>query len=139
MVLKKQAKTTPRPVSKIKNRYASQLIKHRKRIFCYAYQEDLDQAYAFYCSRYTDIKYEEFLNLGVTEISKKLSSIPKSEPLYDIIKSRTINIAKIKDKDEKRYWQEQKRINEIPQIFLSNREIDSILKNAMKNNKIGGK
>lgn len=123
---------------KIKNRYAMQLSKHSKRSFCFAYKEDLDQAYSFYCSRYKDIGYEEFLNLGITEVTKKLSSIPKSEPLYDIIKSRTINIAKIKDKDEKRYWQEQKRINEIPQIFLSNKEIDSILKNAMKNNKIGG-
>lgn len=131
-------KKPPRPTLKIKNRYATQLAKHSKRSFCFAYKEDLDQAYAFYCSRYKDITYEEFLNLGITEVTKKLSSIPKEEPLYDIIKSRTINIAKIKDKDEKRYWQEQKRINEIPQIFLSNKEIDSILKNAMKNNKIGG-
>ena len=52
---------------------------------------------------------------------------------------KKININKIKDKEEKKYWKEQKRINEIPQIFLSNQEIDSILNSAIKNNKIGGK
>jgi hypothetical protein len=66
----------------------------------------------------------------------KLNSIPESEPLYKIIQSRTINIAKIKDKDERKYWREQKRINKIPDIYLSNREIEESLKESMKN--VGG-
>ena len=56
--------------------------------FCFAYYKDLDEAYAFYCARYENIKYEEFLNLGIREFSMKLASIPESEPLYKIIKSR---------------------------------------------------
>ena len=66
----------------------------------------------------------------------KLNSIPENEPLYKIIQSRTINIAKIKDKDERKYWREQKRINKIPDIYLSNREIEESLKESMKN--VGG-
>lgn len=125
-------------MSKIKNRY-QQLSRNSKTIFCFGYQDDLDSAYAFYCSRYENITYDEFLKLEITDFRRKISSIPKDEPLYDIIKSRTININKIKDKEEKKYWKEQKRINEIPQIFLSNQEINSILNSAIKNNKIGGK
>lgn len=103
-----------------------------KTIFCFAYKEDLDQAYAFYCSRYENISYEEFLQLGLFEFKKKLNSIPKNEPLYDIIKSRTINISSIKDKEEKKYWQDLKRINAIPQIFISTDEIFKNLKEQMK-------
>ena len=66
----------------------------------------------------------------------KLNSIPESEPLYKIIQSRTKKIAKIKDKDERKYWREQKRINKIPDIYLSNREIEESLKESMKN--VGG-
>ncbi len=66
----------------------------------------------------------------------KLNSIPENEPLYKIIQSRTIDIAKIKDKEEKKYWREQKRINKIPEIYLSNREIEEDLKESMKN--VGG-
>ena len=51
-------------------------------IFSWAYPEDLDQAYAFYCSRYENISWEEFMNLGFFEVKKKLGSIPESEPLY---------------------------------------------------------
>lgn len=103
-----------------------------KTIFCFAYQEDLDQAYAFYCSRYENITYKEFMNLGLFEFKKKLGSIPKSEPLYDIIKSRTINISKIKDKEERKYWRELKRINQIPQIFIPTKEIFDNLKGRLK-------
>ena len=80
------------------------------------------------------------MKLGFFEFKKKLGSIPKTEPLYDIIKSRTINISKIKDKEEKKYWRELRRINQIPQIYLPNKEINSMLKDAIKNNKklIGG-
>lgn len=67
----------------------------------------------------------------------KLNSIPESEPLYKIIQSRTIDIAKLKDKEERRYWREQKRINKIPEIYLSNREIEQELKESMIRN-VGG-
>lgn len=66
----------------------------------------------------------------------KLNSIPESEPLYKIIQSRTIDINKIKDKEERKYWREQKRINKIPEIYLSNREIQDGLKESLGN--VGG-
>lgn len=111
-----------------------------KKIFCFAYPEDLNQAYAFYCSRYENIKWETFLQLGFFEFKKKLSSIPKDEPLYDIIKSRTISLSKIKDKEERKYWRELKRINKIPQIYLSTEEIYQDLKENLKETKqLGGK
>ena len=123
------------PVSKITNN-----VRTRNKIFCFAYQDDLDQAYAFYCSRYQNITWEEFLDLGFFEFKKKLSSIPKSEPLYDIIKSRTIELSKIKNKEEKKYWKELKRINQIPQIFIRTEDIYKDLKYKMKDNKyLGGK
>ena len=92
--------------------------------------------YAFYCSRYKDISYKEFLDLRLSEFNMKLNSIPESEPLYKIIQSRTINVAKIKDKEERKYWREQKRINKIPDIYLSNKEIEESLKESMSN--LGG-
>jgi len=107
-------------------------------MFCYGYEYDLEQAYAFYCSRYQNITYEEFLTLTLSEFQKKISSIPKNEPLYDIIKSRAINLSKIKDKEEKKYWREQKRINQIPDLFYSSIELDKMLAKSVKFNKIGG-
>lgn len=110
----------------------------REMVFCYGFQDDLDQAYAFYCSRYENVSYEEFLGLKLSEFQKKLCSIPKNEPLYDIIKSRTINISKIKDKEEKKYWREQKRINKIPDLFYSATELERTLKSTIKSNNLGG-
>ena len=81
--------------------------------------------------------YEEFLQLPLTEFNMKFNSIPESEPLYKIIQSRTIDINKIKDKEERKYWREQKRINKIPDIYLSNREIEQDLKDSMVRN-VGG-
>ena len=117
----------------------SKTNKGDKTYFCLGYQNDLDQAYAFYCARYKDISYEEFLNIGISTLMKKLSSIPKSEPLYDIIKSRTINLTQIKDKEERKYWRELKKINRIPEIFIPTDEIYSQLKGRLKEtNKVGG-
>ena len=111
-----------------------------KKIFCFAYPEDLDQAYAFYCARYENIKWEDFKQLGLFEFKKKLGSIPKTEPLYDIIKSRTINIASIKDKEERKYWRELRRINQIPQIFIPTKEVFDNLKGRLKEtSQLGGK
>lgn len=106
-----------------------------KTIFSWAYPDDIDQAYAFYCARYENISWEEFMQLGFFEVRKKMSSIPESEPLYKIIKSRTIDTAKIKDKEERKYWQELKRINEIPQIYLPIKEIDKKLNDFTKKKK----
>ena len=94
--------------------------------------------YAFYCARYENISYEEFLKLGYEEFSMKLNSIPETEPLYKIIKSRTINVNKIKDKEERKYWRELEKINRIPDIYKSNQEIKEELKSAIKNNNLGG-
>lgn len=90
--------------------------------------------YAFYCARYENIKYDDFMKLGFEEFSMKLASIPESEPLFKIIKSRTINLSKIKDKEERKYWRELKRINAIPDIYKSNEEIEQELKMMIKNN-----
>lgn len=62
----------------------------------------------------------------------KLNSIPESEPLYKIIKSRSLDVNKIKDKEERKYWRELKEINRIPDIYLPNEELDRELKNKVK-------
>ena len=101
-----------------------------KTYFCFAYEKDLNQAYAFYCARYENITFKEFLNLGITDFLRKFSSIPESEPLYKILKSRTIELDKIKDKEEKKYWRELKRINRIPEEYIP---IDEIINELSKN------
>ena len=63
----------------------------------------------------------------------KFSSIPTKEPIHEIIKSRVINIAKIKDKDERKYWRELKRVNAIPDIYKTNKELDEELRSNFKN------
>ena len=58
---------------------------------------DMKQIYAFFCSRYGNISYNDLINMGYEEFSAKLSSIPESEPIYKIFQSRIIDISKIKD------------------------------------------
>lgn len=82
------------------------------------------------------MSYEEFSKLGFTETLIKIGSIPEDEPLYKIIKSRTINVNKIKDKNERKYWRELKRINKIPDIYLSDSEVYSNLRAQIKQNKL---
>ena len=53
----------------------------------------------------------------------KFNSVPESEPLHTILKSRTINLSKIKDKEERKYWSELKRLNKIPDEYISTQEI----------------
>lgn len=103
-------------------------------IICYGYPNDLNQMYAFYCARYENIKYNDFLKLGFEEFSMKLNSLPKDEPLYEIIKSRTIELGKVKNKDERKYWRELKRINKIPDIYKTTEEIEREFKEQLKNN-----
>lgn len=100
---------------------------------CFGYERDLEQMYAFYCARYENISYSEFLKLGIEQFTMKLNSIPKNEPLYEIIKSRTINLAKIKDKEERKYWRELKKINRIPDIYKTNDEIEREMLKELKN------
>ena len=66
----------------------------------------------------------------------KLDSIPESEPIFNIIKSRVIKLSTIKDKEERRYWRKQKKINKIPDIYLSSDELDMNMKEMFK--KVGG-
>lgn len=94
--------------------------------FCYAYYKDLEQAYAFYCSRYENISFNDFLQLDLNELTMKIQSIPETEPLYKVMKSRTINLSEIKDKEERKYWQELKRINKIPYAYYNKTDITPI-------------
>lgn len=72
------------------------------------------------------------LKIGYEEFKMKLNSIPESEPLYKIIKSRSLDVNKIKDKEERKYWRELKEINRIPDIYLPNEELDRELKSKVK-------
>lgn len=104
--------------------------------FCFAYPSDLNQAYAFYCARYKDIEWDEFLKIGKSTFMKKFNSMPESEPLYTIIKSRTMNIDELKDKDEKKYWRKLKRINRIPDEYYTSKEILLDLSKKTKETKL---
>lgn len=111
---------------------------NNKMTICFAYPEDLEQMYSFYCARYENISYEQFMKLGYKEFMMKLNSLPETEPFYKIVKSRTINLSKIKDKEERRYWRELSQINAIPSIYKSNNELNVELKQNIKNNRFGG-
>lgn len=71
------------------------------------------------------------MNLGINFISKKLRSIPKNEPLYEIIKSRSIKLSTIKDKSEREYWRNLKEINKIPSIYISEEELNKKIKEKL--------
>ena len=85
-------------------------MRQSKTAFCFGYPHDLDHAYAFYCARYENITFKEFKELPLTDFLKKFGSIPESEPLHTIIKSRTIDTSKIKDKNERKYWNKLKKL-----------------------------
>lgn len=105
--------------------------------FCFAYYKDLEEAYAFYCSRYSDISYNDFLHLGLTEFNRKLASIPETEPLHKIMASRVINISKIKDKEQRKYWTTLKRENKIPDVYLPRKVLEKNIKNEIGGIKLG--
>lgn len=86
----------------------------------------MNEAYAFYCARYENISFEKFLNLPLSEFNRKISSVPENEPLYKIMKSRAINLNKIKDKEEKKYWSELKKENRIPYAYYNKDDIKPI-------------
>lgn len=116
------------PVKQTQNR-------SKETVLCFAYDKDLIQIYDFYCARYQNITFKEFLNLGITDIQRKLASIPENEPLFEIIKSRVININSIssKNKEERKKWRELKEANKIPDIYIPNEELDINI-----NKKLGG-
>lgn len=96
----------------------------------------MNDIYPFICRNYGNITYNELMNMGYEEFSMKLGSIPENEPLFTIYKSRSINIEKIKDKEERKYWRELKRANKIPDIYKTEEEINFQLKNNM--HELGG-
>jgi hypothetical protein len=100
---------------------------------CFGYDSDLEQMYAFYCARYENIRFRDFLRLGIEEFNMKLNSMPKDEPLFEIIKSRTIDLSKIKNKEERKHWAELKKINRIPDIYKSVEEIEMEMKEQLRN------
>lgn len=79
---------------------------------------------------------KEFRGLPLSDFIRKFKSIPENEPLFTIIKARTIDTSKIKDKQEKKYWNELKRINKIPSEYLSVDEILNDLSKFAKEKKI---
>ena len=58
------------------------------------------------------------MHLGYGEFQMKLNSIPETEPLYKVMKSRAIKLSTIKDKEERKYWANLKRINQIPDLYM---------------------
>lgn len=114
------------PEEKIKLEIEKEQRKSKDVQFCFAYWKDLNEAYAFYCARYENISFEKFLNLPLSEFNRKISSVPENEPLYKIMKSRAINLNKIKDKEEKKYWSELKKENRIPYAYYNKDDIKPI-------------
>ena len=127
------------PVNKtIENTY-NHIHRSNDTTISFAYENDLIQIYDFYCARYENISWEQFMGLGINELRKKMQSIPESEPLHTIIKARTINLAKIKNKDERKYWREMKEINKIPDIYIPSQELDKTLENKLGGLRNGNK
>lgn len=103
----------------------------KETIVCLPY--DIENIYAFYCARYENIRFKDFMQLGYEEFAMKINSIPESEPLFTIFKSRAIKLSNIKDKDERKYWRDLKRANKIPDIYLMPEEINNRIKEEVKN------
>lgn len=80
------------------------------------------------------MSFKEFMELGAEEVEIKIGSLPKTEPLYEVIQSRVINLAKIKDKEERKKWRSLKKINKIPDEYLDTEEIYENLKEGFKKN-----
>ena len=97
---------------------------------------DIKAIYPFWCRNYGNIKFDDLLTLGYEEFSMKLNSIPKDEPLYEIIKSRAINVDTIKDKEQKKYWRELQHNNRIPDIYIPTNTIRNELKKEISKVKV---
>ena len=80
-------------------------------------------------------RFHEFTDRdGIIHITTDTTLLKKGSPT-NTLKSRTIDISKIKDKNEKKYWSELKRVNRIPSEYLSTQEIMEDLKNFVKERK----
>lgn len=66
------------------------------------------------------------MKLPLSDFNRKLGSIPENEPLYTIMKARAINLNKIKDKEQRKYWAELKRQNKIPYAYYNNNNIQTV-------------
>lgn len=110
-------------------------MRKSKTYICLPY--DIDDIYSFWCARYTDMTFDEFMELKQTDFFKKMKGIPESEPLHKIIQSRMIDLTTIKNKEERRYWQKLKNANRIPDAYLSNEELDINLKHMIRRDKNG--
>lgn len=108
-----------RPENEIRKEIEKEQKRAKEVQFCFSYWKDLDEAYAFYCSRYEDISFDEFMKLPLSEFNRKIASIPEGEPLHKIMQSRAINLNKIKDKEQRKYWAELKRQNKIPYAYYN--------------------
>lgn len=115
-----------RPENRIREEIEKETRKSKDVQFCFAYWKDLDEAYAFYCARYENISFDEFLKLPLSDFNRKLASIPENEPLYTIMQSRAINLNKIKDKEQRKYWADLKRQNKIPYAYYNNDSLHTI-------------
>ena len=93
---------------------------------------DMPQIYAFFRARYRISSYNELINMGLEDFGMCMGSIPESEPMFNIIKARIINVGKIKNKDERKYWEEQKRLNKIPDQYLSKKELNKDIQSKIK-------
>lgn len=83
------------------------------------------------------MSYEKFLKIKKSEFDRKIGSIPETEPLHKILQSRVIKLGDIKNKEERKYWNKLKSINKIPDIYLSNQELDINLNKMIGANKNG--
>jgi hypothetical protein len=83
------------------------------------------------------MSYEKFLKIKKSEFDRKIGSIPETEPLHKILQSRVIKLGDIKNKEERKYWNKLKTVNKIPDIYLSNQELDINLNKMIGANKNG--
>ena len=128
-------KKTHHPLDKLKILVEKEKHNSGATQFCFAYYKDIEMAYSFWCSRYENISFKDFMNTGLNEFNIKIANIPEGEPLYKVMQARGINTGTIKDKEERKYWEKMKRENKIPDVYLPEKKTDLDLINKIK--KIG--
>lgn len=128
-------KKTHHPLDKLKILVEKEKHGSSATQFCFAYYKDIEMAYSFWCSRYENISFKDFMNIGLNEFNIKIANIPEGEPLYKVMQARGINTGTIKDKDERKYWEKMKRENKIPDVYLPEKKTDLDIINKIK--KIG--
>ena len=128
-------KKTHHPLDKLKILVEKEKHNSGATQFCFAYYKDIEMAYSFWCSRYENISFKDFMNTGLNEFNIKIANIPEGEPLYKVMQARGINTGTIKDKEERKYWEKMKRENKIPDVYLPEKKTDLDIINKIK--KIG--